>query len=258
MVNNHLNYLSTKHPRTLIVYGCVSDPASLLNNSNILEYNQSFKLTDYFAVVSPTSPGLRFSSTGWINISPQRLLNVKSTESLFQLCQEKIILRTSQFSNPIRKYIEQYLNFISDQLEVHKIELKAEIGEDEIYDYMDWIFSAWLPLPHAQILLPPEFSGDNSSFAEVDVAYWTGGKLICVMISSTNTPIRSQQTKLDYLIENYPQFCLVKFDKDHLLSKKFPINLFPPSFSKFWNNLSLPHGPCSPDAIFNSSGISTP
>ena len=226
MVENHLDFLSTKYARTLIVYGCVKDPATLANSSSFLEHGQSSKLTNHFAVVSPTSPGLRFSSTGWINISPQQLLNVSSTESLFQLCREKIIHRTSQFSYLIRMYIEQYLNFMRDQLEVHKLELGAEIGEYEIYDYKDWIFSAWLPLPHAQILLPPAFSGEHPCFAEIDLAYWAEGKLIGVIIGGTNTPVKSQQRKLDFLVQNHPNFSLVKYNKDDLYSERFSINLF--------------------------------
>ena len=152
-------------------------------------------------------------------------------------------------------YIEQYLNFMSDKLEVHKLELGAKIDEDEIYDYKDWIFSSWLPLPHAQILLPPVFADNSPNFAEIDIAFWVDGKLIGVMIDGANTPIKSRQCKLDFLAENHPQFSIVNFGKDHLQGDTFPTNLFPASFFNFWENLSLPHGPCPPNDMFISTDI---
>ena len=126
----------------------------------------------------------------------------------------------------------------------------AKTDQDEVYIYEDWIFSAWLPLAHAQILLPPVFDENRRCFAELDVAFWLDGQLIGVVIDSSSTLIKSRQVKLDYLNERHPQFIFVNFPKRHLEDDKFPIHLFPESFSSFWQSLALPQGPCAPPTLF--------
>ena len=249
MAQKYPDFSSKDHPQTLIVYGIVTNPETIADGFERPKNERPFELTNRYALVSPASPGLRLSSPGWIDISFQQMSQVNATGDLFDLCRERLINRSSPFSKLVRLFLERYLEFARAQLEAHKSELGAGMAEDEIFDHRDWIFSAWLPLPQAQILLPPAFGAEQPSFAEFDIAFSLAGHLIGVAIEGAGTPIRSRQKELDYLVENHPQFSLVQVPKNRLQEKEFPKDLFPESIARFWHGLSLPHGPCPPEAL---------
>ncbi|MCS5598901.1 MAG: hypothetical protein NZ707_04030, partial [Rhodospirillales bacterium] len=156
MANDYPDFSSLDFPKTLVLYGECSNPLTALETISIPPGDNAFELSSNYAELYPSSPGLRFSSSGWLEISTRQMLNVQSTESLFQICRERIFNRTSQFSKLIRLFLESYFNFLHSQIEIHKNELEPDNVEDEIFIYKDWIFSAWLPLPQAHILLPPK------------------------------------------------------------------------------------------------------
>ena len=251
MANDYPDFSSLDFPKTLVLYGQCSNPLTALETISIPPGDNAFELSRNYAVLSPSSPGLRFSSSGWLEISTRQMLNVQSTESLFQICRERIISRTSQFSALLRLFLESYFDFLHSQIEKNKNKLEPENVEDEIFIYKDWIFSAWLPLPQAHILLPPEFMDNKPSFAEIDLAFWIEGQLIGVIIDGGETPIKSRQKKLDYLVEKHPQLWVIKVPRDKLEEDTFPIDLFPNSFSHFWRTLTLPHGPFTPKELIN-------
>jgi len=249
MAQQYPDFLSKDRPQTLIAYGIVTNPETIARSFERSEGQRPFELTNRYALVSPASPGLRLSSPGWIDISVQQMSQVRCSDDLFDLCRERLINRSSPFSKLIRLFVERYLEFARAQLERHKSELGAGTADDEIFNYRDWIFSAWLPLPQAQILLPAAFAADRPSFAELDIAFSLPGQLIGVMIESAGTPIRSRQKKLDYLAENHPQFSLVRVPKTRLQNEGFPEDLFSETFVRFWQGLSLPQGPCPPEVL---------
>jgi len=251
MANDYPDFSSLDFPKTLVLYGQCSNPLTALETICIPPDGNAFELSRNYAVLSPSSPGLRFSSSGWLEISTRQMLNVQSTESLFQICRERIINRTSQFSVLLRLFLESYFDFLHSQIEKNKNKLEPKNVEDEIFIYKDWIFSAWLPLPQAHILLPPKFMDNKPSFAEIDVAFWIEGQLIGVVIDGGETPIKSRQKKLDYLVEKHPQLWVIKVPRDKLEEDTFPIDLFPNSFSHFWRTLTLPHGPFTPKELIN-------
>jgi len=251
MANDYPDFSSLDFPKTLVLYGQCSNPLTALETISIPPGDNAFELSRNYAVLSPSSPGLRFSSSGWLEISTRQMLNVQSTESLFQICRERIISRTSQFSALLRLFLESYFDFLHSQIEKNKNKLEPENVEDEIFIYKDWIFSAWLPLPQAHILLPPKFMDNKPSFAEIDLAFWIEGQLIGVIIDGGETPIKSRQKKLDYLVEKHPQLWVIKVPRDKLEEDTFPIDLFPNSFSHFWRTLTLPHGPFTPKELIN-------
>ena len=251
MANDYPDFSSLDFPKTLVLYGQCSNPVTTFENISIPPGDNAFELSSNYAVLYPSSPGLRFSSSGWLGISTRQMLNVQSTEELFQICRERVINCTNQFSKLIRLFLESYFDFLIFQIEKHKNELEPDNVEDEVFIYKDWIFSAWLPLPQAHILLPPKFMDNKPSFAEIDIAFWVEGQLICVVIDGGQTPIKSRKEKLDYLVEKHPQLSIVKVPRDKLEEDTFPIDLFPNSFSYFWRTLTLPHGPFTPKELIN-------
>jgi len=249
MAQAYPDFLSKDRPQTLIVYGIVTNPETVARGLQRHNGHSPSALTNRHALVSPDSPGLRLSSPGWIDISFQQMSQVSCSDDLFDLCRERLINRSSPFSKLIRLFLERYLDFAGAQIAAHKSELGADTTDDEIFNYRDWIFSAWLPLPQAQILLPPGFGADRPSFAELDIAFSLPGQLIGVMIESGSTPLKSRQRKLDYLAENHPQFSLVRVPRTELQNEAFPEDLFARSFAQFWQGLTLPHGPCPPEVL---------
>ena len=176
MANDYPDFSSLDFPKTLVLYGQCSNPVTTFENISIPPGDNAFELSSNYAELYPSSPGLRFSSSGWLGISTRQMLNVQSTEELFQISRERVINCTNQFSKLIRLFLESYFDFLHSQIEKHKNELEPESVEDEVFIYKDWIFSAWLPLPQAHILLPPDFMDNKPSFAEIDVAFWIEGQ----------------------------------------------------------------------------------
>jgi len=211
-------------------------------------------LSNRSAVISETAPALRLSSAGWIGLTPASLMAIDSRELLFALCKEKIVTRIQPFSTRIRLFVERYLEFMRAQLETHA----SELENDDILTTEDWIYSAWLPLPHAQIQLPAEFGGGDANFAELDVAFWTGDQLIGVQVEQTGSMVKSKRERLASLVDQCPRFQLISIPRDKLseTESNFPDDLFNESFSCFWRGINLPQGP-NPSPILTNpfSGI---
>jgi hypothetical protein len=230
----------------------VTNPATVIAELGPLPEDESVLLSNRYAVISETAPALRLSSAGWIDLTPASLVNIDSPELLFELCKEKIVTRIQPFSKRIRLFVERYLEFMQAQLVRHASELASELESDDILTAEDWIYSAWLPLPHAQIQLPAEFGPDfgagDENFAELDVVFWTGDQLIGVQVEQAGSMIKSKREKLDYLKEHHPQIKIVSIPRDKLSESAtnfpdFPGDLFDETFSCFWRGLSLPQGP---------------
>ena len=256
MANDYPDFSSLDFPKTLVLFGQCSNPLTALETISMPPGETSYELSSSYTVLSPLSPGLRFSSSGWLGISTRQMLDAQSTEELFQICRVRLINCTNQFSRLIRLFLERYFDFLHSQIEKHKDELEPDDIEDEVFIYKDWIFSAWLPLPQAHILLPITFLDNKPSFAEIDVAFWVEGQLIGVVIDGGQTPIKSRKKKLDYLVEKHPQLGIITVPRDKLEEDTFPINLFPNSFSYFWRSLTLPHGPFTPKELYSKRWIS--
>ena len=227
----------------------MTNPATVAAGLVPLPEGAPFLLSDRFAVLSESSPALRLCSPGWINTSPASLLDIDSTALLFGFCREKIMTRISPFSRRVRLFVERYLYFMKTQTEKYGSDLEG----DDVFSAEDWIFSAWLPMPHAHVQLPRDFGGDGPSFAELDIAYWTGRRLIGIQLDQTSSMIRSRRHKLDYLADYHPRVDIISIPRDRLTEngKSFPHDLFDEAFTKFWQGLALPHGPNPPPLLAN-------
>ena len=193
------------------------------------------------AILSNATPGLRLSTPGWIDITPRNLTGINSTELLFELCMEKLRTRIQPFSQRIRLFVESYFAFVAIQIEAQAYLLET----DEIIKPDDWVFSSWLPLPHAHILLPGNNDGTNKSFAEVDIVFWTGHSLIGIQIEQTGFISKSKRENLALLKLTYPDIKLITIDHASwgVQSEGFPTQLFDNEFQQFWQDVTLPCGP---------------
>ncbi|MDA1090555.1 MAG: hypothetical protein O3A85_09615 [Proteobacteria bacterium] len=239
------DFLGESEPRTLIVYGLVTNPATVSGDMPPMPPDASFMLSNRFAVVLPSSPPLRLSSPGWIDISPVQAVDIQSSEDLNTMCRDRIMNRTSPFSKPVRSFLECYFRFIDSVL-------ATDAPKEGLAAYRDWVFSAWLPMPHAQVLLPPD-ADDGPKFAEADVVFWAAGRLVVVMIEGTSMPLPSTRQRLAFLAERHPQAALVLIPQERIENSDlgFPIDLFPEKFSRICENVALPYGPYHPPVLMD-------
>jgi len=239
------SFLSQADPATLIVYGLVTEPARVLAELEQWADNMP-PLTDRYALLAPHMDALRLSSSGWIDIPFEQRITLTNSGDLFQYCRSRILRNVSQFAKPTRQLIDSYLDFVCARTESCKDELEEFGPSGEVYGAEDWVFSAWLPLPHARILLPPEFQRDPPQFAEVDIAFWHNGRVTAALIENASTPIKSKQRRLDFLCENHPLLDVVSIPRDRIADGRFPADLFPDTFGRYWEGLTLPTGPAPP------------
>lgn len=238
-------FLSQADPTTLIVYGLVTEPVRVLAELE-RSTDDPTPLTNRYALLAPRMDELRLSSFGWIDITFEQRMTLTNSRDLFQLCRRKILRSVSHFAKPTREFIDAYLDFVWAQTEICKDKLEECGSGGEVYGAADWVFSAWLPLPHARILLPPEFERNPPQFAEIDIAFWHDGRVKAVVIEDTSTPIKSKQRRLDYLRENHPFLDLISVPREWIGEGRFPADAFPATFSRYWEGLTLPIGPAPP------------
>ena len=245
MVNQFSGFLSQINPETLIVYGNVTEPervlAELEGSADELK-----PLTNRYALLAPSIDDLRLSSLGWIDITMEQRMALTNARDLFQFCRGKILRGVSQFAKPTNQFIVTYLDFVWSQIKTYKGELEDSVGTSELFGIEDWVFSAWLPLPHANILLPREFEPGAPQFAEIDIVFWHKGRIKAVVIEGTSTPIKSKKYRREYLCENHPFLDLISVNKDCVAKGHFPKDAFSVSFCHYWRDLTLPIGPAPP------------
>ena len=238
--------MSKTDPGSLIIYGQVSDPGWVYAALKEQE-GTAPSLTRQYALVTDKTPGLRLSSSGWMLLPLDQQMMLSTIDELFLLCREKIMHGASQFSRPTRQFLESYLDAIASAVGADNKELTAEPRDSEIYVAQDWVFSAWLPLPNAHILLPADYGSKTPDFAKVDIAFWQGGRIVGVVIEGSSTPLKSQRRKLDYLCAHHPSLNIVRLTSAQIQVGTFRLEMLPLEFSRFWNGLALPLGPCPPE-----------
>jgi len=245
----HLRY-GDGYIETLIVYGLVTNPETVTNEIERTSPDIRRQLSGKHALLTSESSAIRLSSPGWIDLNTAGRIEINSSELLFALTQEKIISRISPFSKSTRMFVERYFEFVCKQTN----NTRKTNPENEVFGQKDWVFSSWLPLPHAQILLSDHFNPTKISFAEFDVCFWTGRDLICVQIDQTNTIIKSKREKVNFLAKDCPEVKIISVpkNKSQKLDSDFPSDLFDESFGKFWIGLDLPHGPNPPVSLLSN------
>lgn len=254
---NH-DFLSESDPQTLLVYGMVTDPAAVARSLSQMPPGVPFMLSNRFAVVAPSSPALRLNSPGWIDLAPIQMMEIASTTDIFDLCRDRVMANASPFARPLRAFLEAYFQFVAAQTENHRTQLEPADPENDVFNHLDWVFSAWLPLPHAHVLLPDAGAPDEPWFAELDVAFLLGGRLLGVIIESIGTATKSRRQRLQYLEESHPFATIVRVPAGGLEDKSgaFPADLFPAPFQHFWKGLALPQGPYRLSALMDDLGAS--
>ena len=236
------NFLSSSVANTVILYGQVTDPARLWEAMNT-DIGSLEPLTFQHAVIRQDQDGLRLSSPGWLEFTFNERMTLTKTSELYILCREKIMRGVSDFSLPLRHFLETYLDFVWAQTETLQDEHRSTGAGSGLFSAEDWAFSGWLPLPNAHILLPSAFDEHRTEFAEVDVIFSCAQRLIAVCLEGADTPLPSQQLKRSYLFDEHPTLDVISIPRERIAEGQFPADLFPVALTRYWEDLSYPLGP---------------
>ena len=114
-----------------------------------------------------------------------------------------------------------------------------------LFTPLDWLFSAWLPLPHAKILVNTQAPKDEVQFVEFDLVFYTGSHFLGVQVEQKGTMLKSKREAFERFIEHYPQFNAISISRDRFPddSPEFPKDIFSQDFLNFWSDVELPQGP---------------
>ena len=222
---------------TLIIYGLVANPEIVVKKIQPVIDGKTHSLSNQHAFFSDNSPGLRFSSEGWMHHSPDALIEANNSKLLYDLTIEKVMRGIPTFSISIRKFVNAYLEYVSKNIR------QIKTTKEEVFNQDDWVYSAWLPMPNTNILLASEFDSGGLNFAEFDVSFWTGKQLICIQLNQSKTMIKSKRRKIEYLESTHPNLKIIEIPSDRVTHSDFPDKLFDDNFNHFWRDLSLPYGP---------------
>jgi len=194
-----------------------------------------------YAEIAEGSPPLRLSTPGWVNFSLNSLRGVDSTEHLFELTKEKIVTRIQPFAKRVRHFVECYFDFMKDRIAANF----DQMPPDPLITPLDWIFSVWLPLPHAKVLVSPHAREKPAQIVEFDLVFWTGTELLGIQVEQKGTMIGSERAALERFIAEQPQFKLIYVARDQFPDDglKFPVEIFDDDFLNFWSGIDLPKGP---------------
>jgi hypothetical protein len=194
-----------------------------------------------YGEIAEGSPPLRLSTPGWANFSLNSLRGVDSTELLFELSREKIVTRIQPFAKRVRLFVDRYFDFMKDRI----AENFDQLPPDPLLTPLDWIFSAWLPLPHAKVLVDPQARETPAQFVEFDLVFWTGADLLGVQVEKKGTMIGARRAAFERFTQEQPQFKLISVARDQLPddTQEFPAEIFDEGFLNFWSGIDLPKGP---------------
>ena len=105
-----------------------------------------------------------------------------------------------------RLFITRYFGFIVQRVEKEREQLsKAIEAFGNLYEYLDWAFSAFRPLPQAYVYAPkdkapntvPSAVPEADDFVPVDMMFWTGQNILALDLSDPDTADPFQTRRLE-------------------------------------------------------------
>lgn len=119
-----------------------------------------------------------------------------------------------------------------------------------LFEPRHWIFSALMPLPRAHLHLPDTPGGlsiDPDDVVRVDFAFWTGSRLVAVLIDTGATVLPRRRRALDRLA--HADVDLVTVTKADLADGMSLLARLGRPFVEFWQDEPLPSGPFKGSAV---------
>ncbi|GAB4065216.1 hypothetical protein KHC28_02255 [Ancylobacter sonchi] len=197
-------------PCAAIVYGAIRDPGVAARHTLADLRRSGRTLGQGAALVSEGTPALRLNSSGWLALRPQQVPELGTQADRIAFCAAHLATSVSLFAGPLRLFLDNYIAFLQQRVERDRAALAAKLlavglpAAGGMLDYRDWIYSGFLPLPGAHVLLATADGEVAPSFARIDCAFWTGTRLVAVLFESHNMPLPSESRALERMEAEFP------------------------------------------------------
>ena len=100
-------------PASILIYGICETP-SILWNAHCLN-PQAGNINRQYICLDDESLTLRIASKGWLELTPEQLLQFQSNSDLNSFTKEVLLSKINAFSRPIKKALISYFNWIEDE-----------------------------------------------------------------------------------------------------------------------------------------------
>ena len=114
-------------PASILIYGICETP-SILWNAHCLN-PQTGNINRQYICLNDESLTLRIASKGWLELTPEQLLQFQSNSDLNSFTKEVLLSKINAFSRPIKKALISYFNWVENEclkLSKGKLSLKTD------------------------------------------------------------------------------------------------------------------------------------
>ncbi|MCB4769658.1 hypothetical protein LGR54_13660 [Ancylobacter sp. Lp-2] len=243
-------------PCAAIVFGAIRDPAVAARHT-LADLRQSgLGLGQGAALVSAGSPALRLNSRGWFALRPQEAAELGAHADRVGFCAARLRTSVPLFAGALRPFLENYIAFLQQRIQLDRDALEAKLEAvglpvaGGMLDYRDWIYSGFLPLPNAHVLLAEADADAEPAFAHIDCAFWTGQTLVAVLFDSHNMPLPSERRALERLEAEFPDVEIVRIPATRRGEPAALTGRLGELLAGFAADVTLPYGLFRADAAF--------
>jgi hypothetical protein len=207
-------------------------------------------LSPSLASFASDSPALRLNSAGWMSLPVEVMATLRTHAALKDYCRSRIQKKASIFDRPLQDFLTSYLDAVEAEVRHHANELPGGASWDAaLYDTADWFFSAFLPLPNANLELTDEERRETGAerFIRFDVLFWTGTSVIAVTLERLSMPTprqRHEQARFAAMRSDFT-FVTIPLEKNGMQLQAG----LPSVCQRFWHGLRYPLGPYRPEAF---------
>lgn len=206
-----------------------------------------------------TQPGLQDTLTGpCIHVDPARdkplrlndgaldIHGKADTPDAFARIRDVLASHCDPWSRNHLLFIDRYFAFIEDQCDKNRALLEDILAPfGSVYDYRDFRFSAWLPLPLACIATGSDIAGASAP-VRADFLFRSDTGFIAAELCGHTSRSRKRSAELEKL--QSAGMTVIEISIDALREDLGAVftSIFPPAFSEFWVGQPFPSGPLGP------------
>ena len=229
---------------SILIYGICQTP-SILWNAHCLNPQRN-NINRQYICLDDKSLTIRMGSKGWLEISPEQLLQFQSNRDINAYTKEMLLSKVYAFNKPIKNAIKSYFSWVENKcLKISEGELSKDI--DPMFAKADQLFfSAYLPLPHPKIVLSDE-DGKFQGVANFDLSFYISGKVYLLTFADGQFIRKTERDFREKLFENNDKFIFKDLSKP-IHSDEFDIEFLNqllkniPPLKRFALTDKLPHG----------------
>jgi len=186
-----------------------------------------------------------------INNGPVQFILERAREDLsgvdaqFALLRANLVRVCGDWQAPARDFLNRYFADVEAEIEAARATLEDWARPFAgLFEPRHWMFSALMPLPRAHIHLPRRpggFEVEDDDLVRVDFAFWTGERLVAVVIDTGATLLPRQRRVRERL--EAADLDLVTLGKSEIAADGSLLARLGERFRDFWQDEPLPSGP---------------